>query len=69
MIGLRVTLDQVADSWHVTYAVYRQDGSGNREWLGARSVYLPLLDSEWSGDDLSALLSALSRSTGSVTGP
>lgn len=63
MYQLVLTITQVMSSWQVRAFAYEDDGMGRRTLAAEAQYHLPLTDLEETHDVLTAVLSALQRSS------
>lgn len=64
MVSLNIHVRQVLGEWHLTAVLVRDLGAGFQPETSTAVWQGPLTGDEWDSDDLSAVLSAVSRWSG-----
>jgi hypothetical protein len=64
MLSLNLHVRQVLGEWHITATLVRSLGEGYEPEMSSGSCQLALTGPEWDYDDLTAVLSAVSRWSG-----
>jgi hypothetical protein len=64
MLSLTIHCVQILGEWKINATLCRDLGSGLPPEVSSGESHLPLTDWEWDSDDLTAVLSAISRWSG-----